>query len=277
MGVALVTGAGGLLGRAVTEVLGANVHAFTHDRLDVSDQDAARAAIHAVRPDVVVHCAAMTRVDVCEHEPERTWAVNAEGPGYVAAAAADVGAEIVAVSTDYVFDGERGTYAESDDTNPLQVYGRAKLAGEQRVRDANPRHYIVRSAWIYGHGGHNFVSQLPRLLREGGEIKAVADQWSSPTYAPDLAQALAGLRGSDRYGTYHVINEGGCSYAEFFRYGLEVVGSDAPLVELAAKDVPRPAPRPRDTSLVGHAWAAAGFPPLRPWQEAARAFLEASA
>ena len=276
MGVTLVTGAGGLLGRYVSGRLDGEVHPFTHAQLDVSDADAVRDAITTVRPDVVVHCAAITNVDACEAEPERCWAVNAEGAGHVATAAAGMGAEIVAVSTDYVFDGTRGAYTEADEPNPLQAYGRAKLAGEERVRAANPRHFIVRSAWVYGPGGHNFISQFPRLVQELDELRVVADQWSSPTYAPDLADAIGALRGTERYGTYHVVNEGGCSYAEFYRYALEVAGSDKPMIELVSTDIRRPAARPRNSTLVGEAWTAAGFPPLRPWREAARAFVESN-
>ncbi len=277
MGVTVVTGAGGLLGRTVVELLGPEaVRAFTHAQLDVSDEAAVRAALQEARPELVIHCAALTNVDTCELEPERAWAVNAHGAGLVAAAAAEVGAEIVAVSTDYVFDGEKGSYVESDEPDPIQTYGRAKLAGEHRVREANPRHFIVRSAWIYGPSGHNFLSQLPRLARESNELKVIGDQRSSPTNASDLAEAIASLRGTQRYGTYHVTNAGGCSHAEFFRYGLDVLGSDIPLVELTSADVLRPAPRPRNSTLVGDAWAATGFAPLRPWQDAARAFLTAS-
>lgn len=275
MGVTVVTGAGGLLGRTVAELLQGSdeVHAFTHAQLDVSDDAAVDAAFRAARPDLVVHCAAMTNVDACEREPDKAWAVNADGPRFVAAAAAEVGAEIVAVSTDYVFDGEKGSYVETDEPNPVQVYGRAKLAGEGRVREANPRHYVVRSAWIFGPSGHNFLSQLPRLVRESDEVKVLGDQWSSPTYAPDLARAIADVSGTGRYGTYHVTNAGGCSHAEFFRHALEVLGSHVPVTELTTSDIPRPARRPRNSTLVGEAWTAAGFAPLRPWRDAATAFL----
>ncbi|MGH2758729.1 MAG: dTDP-4-dehydrorhamnose reductase [Actinomycetota bacterium] len=275
MGVALVTGAAGLLGRTMARTLadaGEKVHAFGRDQLDITDHDAVVEAMHAVRPDFVVHCAAMTDVDACEREPDGAWAVNAEGPGYVASAAADVGAEIVAVSTDYVFDGETGSYVETDAPNPIQEYGRAKLAGEDRVREANARHYIVRSAWIYGPGGKNFLSHLPELARRGEPIKAIADQRSSPTSAVDLADAIASLEGSARYGTYHVVNEGSCSYAEFASFTFDALsgGSVEPVSHV---EVPRLAPRPADTSMIGEAWAAAGFAGLRPWREAAEAFL----
>lgn len=276
MGVALVTGGAGLLGRSVARVLvdlGHEVHAFGHEQLDVGDPVAVQEVMRAVHPTFVVHAAALTDVDACEHDGERAWLVNAEGPGYVAAAAAELGAEIVAVSTDYVFDGEKGSYTETDDTNPIQEYGRAKLAGEERVREANPRHYIVRSAWIYGESGKNFLSKIPEIVRHGEPIKAITDQRSSPTFAPDLAEAIITLQPSGAYGTYHVVNAGSCSSFEFTTNALRILGSDLPVDAVSRFDIPRPAPRPEDTSLVGDAWHKAGFRSLRPWPQAAEAFL----
>jgi dTDP-4-dehydrorhamnose reductase len=176
------------------------------------------------------------------------------------------------VSTDYVFDGTKGSYAESEETNPIQVYGRSKLGGEHRVREANERHYIVRSAWIYGPGGKNFLSRLPELAGSD-EISAVVDQRGSPTAAPDLAEALLALVATERYGLYHVVNEDTCSFADFCRFGLEILGSRTAVREVYVADLGRPAPRPHDTTLVAEAWARAGLPPLRPWREAARSFL----
>ncbi len=276
MAVVLITGAAGLLGRTYGRLVADihEVHALAHGRLDVSDQAAVVELMQAIRPSLVVHCAALTDVDACERDAERAFGVNAEGAGYVAAAAADVGAEIVAVSTDYVFDGEKGSYTESDPTNPIQEYGRAKLAGELRVREANPRHYIVRSAWIYGTGGKNFLSRLPELAHSEEPVKAIADQRSSPTYAVDLAEAIEGLSGTQRYGTYHVTNDGSCSYAEFTAHAFEVLGTGR-VEAVSHVDVPRPAPRPADTSLKGEAWSAAGFSALRPWRQAAESFLTA--
>jgi dTDP-4-dehydrorhamnose reductase len=196
----------------------------------------------------------------------------------VAAAAAEVGAEIVAISTDYVFSGKKGApYVESDETDPLQTYGRAKRDGELRVRETCDRHYIVRSAWIYGNGGKNFLSQIPRLAADDAVIKAVSDQRSSPTYAPDLAGALMGLIASASYGTYHVTNAGSCSFVEFCRHALELLGGDAVIEEVARADLGRPAPRPADTSLESEVWTRAGLAPLRGWKDAAASFCERAA
>jgi dTDP-4-dehydrorhamnose reductase len=273
--VVVVTGSLGLLGRTVLSELarrGWDARGFTHAELDIADAGAVRKAVTSARPSLVVNSAAMTNVDACESQPERAWAVNAEGAGHVAGAAADVGAEVVHVSTDYVFDGTKGGYVESDDTNPLQIYGRAKLGGEELVRGANPRHYVLRSAWIYGHGGRNFVSKIPDLVVKGDALSVVADQRSSPTFAPDLATAIAGVAGSERYGAYHVVNEGSCSYAEFARYVAELAGGSVPVADISGADIERPAARPADSSLVGARWADEGFAPLRPWREAAAQF-----
>ena len=271
----VVAGAGGLLGRTVTHAFGAagwDIHAFTHTDLDIADALAVRDAIAGVRPRLVVNCAAMTNVDACQEQPDLAWAANAYGPGHLARAADEQGADIVHISTDYVFDGRRGSYEESDETNPLQVYGRAKLAGEDLVRQANARHYVLRSAWIYGDGGRNFVSSVPALVERGDTLRVVADQRSSPTYAPDLAAAIADVAAGRRYGTYHVVNDGACSYAEFARHVAGLAGGSVDVVDISSAEVQRPAPRPADSSLVGAAWRAAGFTPLRPWPDAAAAF-----
>jgi dTDP-4-dehydrorhamnose reductase len=272
----LITGAEGLLGREVARHFrerDAEVRAFGRRELDVTDAEAVLRVAEEAGPSLVAHCAAMTRVDECELDPRRAFATNAEGCRNVARAASRVGAELVAISTDYVFDGEKGGYAEEDPTNPIQTYGRSKLAGEDAVREVLPSHYILRSAWIYGTGGKNFLSGLPVMAARKDPIRAVADQTGSPTYAPDLAEAIGELAGSGAFGTYHVTNAGACSFAEFCRYGLELAGSEAPLEEISSSDLDLPAPRPRDTSLVTTAWTKAGFSALRSWQKAAKAFL----
>jgi dTDP-4-dehydrorhamnose reductase len=276
LGIVLVTGAGGLLGREVARALrgrSCEVVALTRSDLDVAHAQAVHDTIEGVRPSAVVHCAAMTDVDGCETDPGRAWAVNAEGSRIVAAAAARAGAEILAVSTDYVFDGQKGSpYTEGDVTHPVQEYGRSKLGGERFVLEENARHYIVRSAWIYGVGGKNFLSRLYGLVRDQGRITAVVDQTSSPTYARDLAEAITDLLASSAYGLYHVTNEGACTFAAFCRHALGVAGIPAHIEEVSWRDLGRAAPRPANTSLDNAAWRAAGFPGLRPWTEAAKAF-----
>lgn len=278
-GPVLVTGAGGLLGGVVAWTFaqrGTDVYAFNHAQLDVADADAVHTRVAELRPSVVVHCAAMTNVDACEAEPDRAFAVNAAGSGNIAAAAARTGAAVVAVSTDYVFDGEHAPYRENSPTEPIQVYGRSKLDGEVAVREANPRHFIVRSAWIYGRGGKNFLSKLPQLAETNDSISAVIDQFGSPTYAPDLAGAIADLAATEAYGTLHVVNAGRCSFAAFCELAVKLLSSDLRVDHVGLADLDRPAPRPRDTTMLAEAWAAAGFEPLRPWQEACADFVVAA-
>jgi dTDP-4-dehydrorhamnose reductase len=272
----LVTGAGGLLGGQVAWTFaqaGADVYAFTHAQLDITDARTVHDVVRNTRPALIVHTAAMTNVDACEQEPDRAFAVNEEGSRNVASAAADVGAEIVAISTDYVFDGERAPYVEDDPTNPIQVYGRSKLAGERAVHDATDHHYLLRSAWIYGPGGKNFLSKLPELAKTRTSITAVTDQRGSPTYAPDLASSIVAVAGSGKHGVYHVVNEGSCSFAEFCEYGAGILGGDLEVENVTLADLGRPAPTPPHTSHVGAGWARASFAPLRHWREAAKAFL----
>lgn len=275
-----VTGAGGLLGGQVAWTFaqrGVNVIAATRKHLDVTDLDHVRTSVIQADPGVVIHCAAMTDVDACEDDPERAFAINATGAENVAVAAREAGAAIVHLSSDYVFDGTKGAYAEDDPTDPIQVYGRSKLEGEERVRAATPWHFIVRSAWIYGHGGKNFISKhLPRLLASGEPINAVDDQCGSPTYAPDLAEALTHLVATLAYGVYHVVNEGTCSFADVAEAALQLVGGTNELKRVPVASLGRPAPRPHDTSLVAARWREQGFEPLRHWREAVADFLRNS-
>jgi dTDP-4-dehydrorhamnose reductase len=273
----VVTGAGGLLGGAVANLYsdrGARVDAFDHRSLDITNAEEVHATIERARPDLIVHCAAMTNVDACESDPDAAFAVNGEGSHNIANAASHVGAKVALVSTDYVFDGTKGNYTEDDETNPIQVYGESKLAGEHAVREGTERHFIVRSAWIYGPGGKNFISKLPALASQD-EISAVNDQRGSPTYAPDLAEAIAQLAETEHFGTFHVVNSGFCSFSELCRYALQTLGAKTNVKEVEVASLGRPAPRPHDTTLVGAAWTRLGFAPLRSWREAVTSFVGA--
>jgi dTDP-4-dehydrorhamnose reductase len=274
-----VTGAGGLVGGQVAWTFaerGVNVIAATHAHLDITDAYKVRTSIIQADPSIVINGAGMTDVDACESDPDRAFAINALGAENLAVAAREAGSAIVQFSSDYVFDGTKGMYVEDDQTNPIQIYGRSQLEGEERVRAATPWHFIVRSAWIYGAGGKNFISKhLPRLLASGEPINAVDDQCGSPTYAPDLADAITKLVETLDYGTYHVVNEGTCSFAEFAEAAVELVGAKNEIKRMPVADLGRPAPRPLQTSLVAKHWLDHGFEPLRHWREAAEAFLRA--
>ena len=245
----LVTGAGGMLGRAVVEraiSLGHDVHAATRAELDVTDAAAARRVLHEVCPAAVVHCAAYTDVDGAESNWSLAEAVNARGAGHVATAAEEVGARIVHVSTDYVFDGsKRQPWVESDPVAPLGVYGETKLAGEQLVAAANPAHVIVRTAWLYGTGGRNFVDTMLALGAGREEIAVVTDQVGCPTWTGHLAGALVELaERPQETGIHHIAGGGQCSWNELALEIFERAGIDCRVLPATSDQFPRPARRP---------------------------------
>lgn len=281
----LVTGAGGQLGHDVADVLagrtpaggrpspsagplGTEVVAADHRRLDVADRAAVQTAFEALRPDVVVHCAAWTAVDACESDPDRAFAVNAVGTRNIAEAARRQGSHVVYVSTDYVFDGRADRpYVEWDPTNPLSVYGRSKLGGEMEV---DPSASIVRTSWVCGFHGANMARTVLRLARSPGTLRFVDDQQGSPSFTADLAGALVLLGGERLPGVFHLTNAGVTTWFGFARAVLEAAGEDPGRVEPIATadlDPPRPAPRPANSALDNQAWRALGLPPLAPWQE----------
>ena len=253
----LITGANGQLGtdltRLATEGGRHEVRAAASAELDVSDRDVVMAAITGWGPDLVVHAAAWTAVDACEADPERAFRVNAFGSRNVAEAARAAGAHLVAVSTDYVFDGTRSApYLEWDRTNPLSVYGRSKLAGEEEIRALLPTATIARTSWVCGVHGSNMVKTILRLAAGGGTLRFVADQHGCPTFTDDLAGMLLRLGVGRRPGTFHVTNQGATTWYQFARDVLAAAGADPDRVEPIATsdlDPPRPAPRPANSVL----------------------------
>jgi dTDP-4-dehydrorhamnose reductase len=234
-----VTGAGGMLGRDVVRLAGADAVGLTHADLDVTDRDAVRAAI---RPDdVVINCAAWTDVDGAEEHPEEALRVNRDGAGNVAAAAGTV----IYVSSDYVFDGSKGTpYVESDPVRPISEYGRSKAEGERATLEANARSQVVRSSWLFGVGGGNFVATMLRLGAERDVVRVVDDQVGSPTYTGHLAHALLDLTEIEGFGVHHVTGQGWCSWYELTRYVFEKAGVECRVEPCTTAEFPRPAPRP---------------------------------
>jgi dTDP-4-dehydrorhamnose reductase len=244
----LVTGAGGMLGHDVVAACsagGAEVVALPREDLDIGDGPAVDRAMRAHRPDAVVSCAAWTDVDGAEeHEPEAT-RINSEAAGVVAAAAADVGAAVLHPSSDYVFDGAKGTpYVESDHAHALSAYGRSKLAGETSVAVANPRHWIVRSSWLFGLAGRNFVDTMLQIGAEQPEVLVVSDQVGSPTYTAHLAAGIARLIEGEAYGIHHLAAAGSCSWYEFAQEIFDQSGIDCRVMAATTEMIARPAPRP---------------------------------
>lgn len=270
----LVTGAGGMLGTDLVAALGGrDVSALTRSDLDVTDADTVLAAVRG--HDVVVNAAAWTAVDDAEaHEPE-AFAVNASGPAALARACAATGARLVQISTDYVFSGDAAQpYAEDAVTGPRSAYGRTKLAGEWAVRAMLPdRSWIVRTAWLYGAGGPNFVATMRRLEAQRDTVAVVDDQVGQPTWTADLAaQVLAMVDAGAPPGTYHATNGGATTWYGLARLVFELAGADPDRVlATTTAAFPRPAPRPA-WSVLGHqAWAATGVRPMRGWDQALRA------
>lgn len=275
----VITGANGMVARAAIEhcnSTGDEVLALSRQDLDISDQDAVTARIAETRPEAVINCAAYTDVDGSESNEDACYAANSRGVENLATACRDADAVLVTISTDYVFDGSNPDfYTQRDAPNPLGVYAKAKREGEVRAFAANPRTIIVRSGWIYGRGGTNFLSVMPQLLAEGKPIKAIADSYGTPTFAGDLALRLRELAAADLPGVYHVANAGpGCSYLDFAKKVCEIAGLDRRLLQPASHlDLKRPAPRPVSSKLRCLISEKLGFAPIRMWEAALRDFL----
>ena len=270
----LLTGAGGQLGRDVAAALAGvfEVHALDRARLDVSDRRQVSDTVSRLSPDWIVNCAAFTDVDRAERDQAAADAVNARAPGYLAEAAARAGAAILHVSTDYVFDGAKGAaYDENDSPNPLNVYGRTKLEGEERVLASGARACLLRTAWLYGRHGSNFVKAILEAARRGGPLRVVADQVGSPTLTTDLADAVHLLLRRPAFGLFHVANQGAASR---YQQARAIVGERVEVIPISSAESGRPAPRPANSTLTSVRWEAAGFPSLRPWQEALDQFVE---
>ncbi len=271
----LITGAGGQVGTELVQRFEADGRhepvGFDHASLDVSDRASVLAAIGSVRPDAVVHPAAWTAVDACEADPERAWLVNALGPRHVAEGARLVGAHLVHVSTDYVFDGAKPTpYVEWDEPCPRSVYGASKLGGEREVLAGAPGSTVVRTSWVCGAHGANMVKTILRLAGEHDTLSFVDDQRGHPTFADDLAAAIYRLVVERRPGLFHVTNQGAVSWYELARAVLEAAGMDPDRVKpVSTADLqpPRPAPRPANSVLDNAAWRLSGLPATADFHE----------
>lgn len=249
----LVTGAAGMLGRDVMLAAGNAGHdvvGFGRPELDVTDAAGLAKKLDLERPDVVINCSAWTDVDGAESAEEAAFAVNGTGAGNVAGAAAEQGASVVYVSTDYVFDGAKGSpYVESDQPAPLSAYGRTKLAGEEATAAANKRHFVVRSAGLFGVGGSNFVETMLRLAADHGEVLVVRDQVGSPTYTWHLAYGIVRLIEGIEYGIHHMAAAGKCSWYEFAREIFEQAKVECNVLSATTEMLGRPAPRPAFSAL----------------------------
>ena len=271
----LVTGAAGMLGQDVVAAAtgaGHDVTALARRDLDVTDAAAVTAAVRDAAPEAIVNCAAWTDVDAAEAAEAEATAVNGDGAGHLAAAAGD--ALLVHVSTDYVFAGDRSdAYVESDAVGPRTAYGRSKLAGEEAVRARAARHAVVRTAWVFGPGGRNFVDTMRRLAAERDEVTVVDDQVGCPTYTGHLAGALVDVAERGLTGTLHVAGGGRCSCYDLAGATFAAIGAEVALRRGSSADLDRPAPRPAFSVLASERGDA---PRLPEWTEGLRAHLDAS-
>lgn len=275
----LITGANGMVARAAAahcRAIGDEVHALSRQDLDISDRAAVAETIRRIRPNGILNCAAYTDVDGAEAHPADARAANTLGPRYLAEAAAATSSRLVTISTDYVFDGSSpGFYTEDDPPNPRGVYAVTKYEGELEAIAVDPRAVVVRSGWIFGHGGTNFLSVMHELLAEGKKIKAIVDAYGTPTYASDLAKRLRELAATDASGLFHVTNSGeGTSYLGFAEKVCEIGGFDKDSIEAVSNnDLKRPAPRPLSSKLGSVRMEEVGLIPLQPWENAVAEFL----
>ena len=266
----LITGHRGQLGTALQDALaGAELLGLDLPEHDITDSHSIRETIVEFRPDVVVHGAAMTNVDGCEQEPETAYRINTLGTQNIAVACGQCDAVMVHISTNDVFDGKLGRpYFEWDTPTPQSVYARSKAAAEFYVRTLLNRFYIVRTSWLYARGGENFVTKIIRAADKHGQLRVVTDEVATPTYAPDLAEAISQLIGSGQYGIYHFANSGSCSRYEWARRLLELSGrGHIPIEPITADQWQRDAPPPLYAPIPNFAGAALGIT-LRPWYEA---------
>lgn len=268
----LITGAGGQLGHDLQALLGAEeLHPRDHRELDISDEAAVRAVVTDIRPRWIINAAAFNDVDRAETAADHAFAVNARGPANLAGAAAAVDAGLVHISTDYVFDGRKGKpYTETDRPNPLSVYGRSKYEGERAVLASKASACVLRTAWLYGVHGKNFVKAILEKAKEGKPLDVVADQVGSPTSTHDLADAINRLIRTPAVGLFHVVNAGACSRYEF---AMAIVRGAAEVRPITTAEAKRPAPRPANSSLTSVRWPSLGLLALRPWQAALDDFL----
>lgn len=272
----LITGFKGQLGYDIVREL-ENRGEFEYkaldvDKMDITNRDQVLEVVKEYQPDVIFHCAAWTAVDKAEEEEEKVQKINVEGTKNLVDASLEVDAKIIYMSTDYVFDGKKeGYYKEEDSVNPMSVYGRTKYEGEEEVRK-NPKHFITRISWVFGINGNNFIKTMLRLAETHEEVTVVDDQVGSPTYTVDLAKLLVEMASTEKYGTYHVNNDGYCSWAEFAKYIFESNHKSTKVIPVTTeeyiKNAGPQAYRPRNSKLSKEKLVEKGFEMLPSWQDA---------
>jgi dTDP-4-dehydrorhamnose reductase len=277
----LVTGARGILGSDLCAELASCGHDVietdvTSDKyLDITDAKSIRSILADEKPEWVVNCAAYTKVDACETDEETATLLNGTAPGYLAAECAACGIKLLHISTDYVFDGRKeGPYNEDDPVNPINAYGRSKLKGELAVVSGMKNYMIVRTQWLFGENGPNFVDTILKLARERGSIDVVNDQFGSPTYSSDLSKAIRLLIENDARGIFHVCNRGKTSWFEFAKKAVELCLIPASVNPVSTEGFPRPAKRPANSILSTKKFTRLTGRLMPPWQIALQEYLK---
>ena len=273
----LVTGVGGQLGYdVIKELEKRNIECIGADKaeFDVTDFDAVHKFITDYIPDAVIHCSAYTAVDKAEDEPELCYLVNVVGTENIAKVCKEIDAEMVYISTDYVFDGTKDGFYEVDDVpNPINVYGKTKLAGEKAVQRILEKYFVVRISWVFGINGNNFVKTMLRLGKERNELNVVADQVGSPTYTADLASLLVDMIQTEKYGIYHATNEGECSWAEFAEEIFNVAGMNVKVNHITSAGYPTKAKRPLNSRFNKRSLNISNFTRLQHWKCALKNYM----
>lgn len=274
----LVTGARGMLGTDLCAALrarGEEVVAADVAEFDLTDPAATLAFVRDASPSVIINCAAYTAVDQAETDRETAFRVNGDGARHLAQAAGELGAALLHLSTDYIFDGTKeGPYREEDPPNPRSVYGESKLAGELAIRETLAEHWIVRTAWLYGVHGRSFPRTILELAQRGGPLRVVNDQRGCPTYTAHLAEALARMVERPHYGTYHAVNSGMCTWYDLACAVLAEAGISVEVQPVPTSEFPRPAPRPANSVLDTTKLATVYGITLPRWEEGVRGFVE---
>ena len=281
----LITGANGQLGRAVIQIIRdkKSYKLYITSRkgkaeeaiwpLDIANETAVYEYIKKVKPDIIINCAAYTAVDLCESESDKAYRINALGPKYLSIAAENIGAKLIHISTDYVYDGQANKpYIEGDCTNPINTYGKTKLAGDMYVQDLCKKSFILRVAWVYGDG-KNFVKTMLGLADSGKHLRVVADQFGTPTSALEIARVIAFLMETESYGVYHATCEGSTSWYEFAREIFQQTGKMVSIEAIPTTEYPTPAKRPMYSVLDNKALRERHGYVMKDWKDAFKEYL----
>jgi len=274
----LVTGSDGLVGTNILPYLAKHFEIIpvTEKQWDILDRNLGEEIFHTHRPDILINLAAVTNVDMCEEATELAFRVNAEGAGLIAGLCHKHNVKLLHFSTDYVFDGtSTRPYTEEDTPNPLSVYGRSKFLGENEVMKNHPPSLIIRTEWVYGKGGENFITKVTKIAREKGKVEVVNDQTGAPTFALDLAEPVRSLLTQNRSGVYHVTNSGTCTWFQFAKTIFSILGIDVPCLPIKSADIPWRAPRPAYSVLDCSKFKNDTGLSVRHWREALIQYLAA--